>query len=117
MNILRNRGVEDILIAVVERPQGLSRCLNAHSLRPQSNCICPLVAIPDLRLEKIANVAKDLKRLSSPDDRGGESLADVEPNGAKSTRQSLPSWPNGVAEASVLASPSVRKIILHDKCD
>ena len=117
MNNLRNRGVEDILIAVVDGLKGFPDAINAaFPDTTVQTCIVHLVrhSLNFCGWKDRKNVAKDLKRIyqATDDIEAEKALADFEANGARNTLH-RPKLAAGLARGDPVfcLPPAVRKII------
>lgn len=117
MNNLRNRGVEDILIAVVKGLKGFPDAINAAF--PETTvqtCIVHLVrhSLSFCGWKDRKNVAKDLKRVyQATDDKAAEkALADFEAEWGQKYPSIAPSWRRAWQEVIPFFAflPEVRKI-------
>lgn len=118
MNNLRNRGVEDILIAVVDGLKGFPEAINAAF--PETTvqtCIVHLVrhSLNFCGWKDRKLVAKDLKRIyQATDDKEAEkALADFEAEWGQKYPSIAPSWRRAWQEVIPFFAfpPAVRKII------
>jgi putative transposase len=118
MNNLRNRGVEDILIAVVDGLKGFPDAINAAF--PETTfqtCIVHLVrhSLNFCGWKDRKNVAKDLKRIYQgiDDVEAEKALAEFEAEGGQKYPSIAPSWRRAWQEVIPFFAfpPAVRKII------
>ena len=118
MNNLRNRGVEDILIAVVDGLKGFPDAINAAF--PETTvqtCIVHLVrhSLNFCGWKDRKNVAKDLKRIyqATDDVEAEKALADFEAEWGQKYPSIAPSWRRAWQEVIPFFAfpPAVRKII------
>jgi putative transposase len=118
MNNLRNRGVEDILIAVVDGLKGFPDAINAaFPDTTVQTCIVHLVrhSLNFGGWKDRKNVAKDLKRVyqATDDVEAEKALADFEAEWGQKCLSIAPSWRRAWQEVIPFFafSPAVRKII------
>ena len=118
MNNLRNRGVEDILIAVVDGLKGFPDAINAAF--PETTvqtCIVHLMrhSLNFCGWKDRKNVAKDLKRIyqATDDNEAEKALADFETEWGHKYPSIAPSWRRAWQEVIPFFAfpPDVRKII------
>ncbi|MDG1334978.1 MAG: IS256 family transposase [Tateyamaria sp.] len=118
MNNLRNRGVEDILIAVVDGLKGFPDAINAaFPDTTVQTCIVHLVrhSLNFCGWKDRKNVAKDLKRVyqATDDVEAEKALADFEAEWGQKYPSIAPSWRRAWQEVIPFFTfpPAVRKII------
>ena len=118
MNNLRNRGVEDILIAVVDGLKGFPDAINAaFPDTTVQTCIVHLVrhSLNFCGWKDRKNVAKDLKRIyqATDDVEAEKALADFEAEWGQKYPSIAPSWRRAWQEVIPFFAfpPEVRKII------
>lgn len=118
MNNLRNRGVEDILIAVVDGLKGFPDAINAaFPDTAVQTCIVHLVrhSLNFCGWKDRKNVAKDLKRVyqATDDVEAEKALADFEAEWGQKYPSIAPSWRRAWQEVIPFFAfpPAVRKII------
>ena len=118
MNNLRNRGVEDILIAVVDGLKGFPDAINAaFPDTTVQTCIVHLVrhSLNFCGWKDRKNVAKDLKRIyqATDDVEAEKALADFETEWGQKYPSIAPSWRRAWQEVIPFFAfpPAVRKII------
>ena len=118
MNNLRNRGVEDILIAVVDGLKGFPDAINAaFPYTTIQTCIVHLVrhSLNFCGWKNRKIVAKDLKRIyqATDDVEAEKALADLEAKWGQKYPSIAPSWRRAWQELIPFSAfpPAVRKII------